>query len=119
MSTDTGKVTDISIGSESIETPTLASESEKAASPSTPAPMKSVSDNSCETLAELLSLIQEDCRRYSQTLAEFLPVSQKAVVMHFNGDGLIFLSNPPGHKLGFEGGHILLDEKPVTGWHPE
>lgn len=117
MNTDTGKVTDISTGSESIETPTLASESEKAASPSTPAPMKSVSGNSCETLAELLSLIQEDCRRYQNELAGF---THKSVLMHFNHDGgIIYIANPPGHKLGFEGGHILLDEKPVTGWHPE
>jgi hypothetical protein len=36
--------------------------------------------------------------------------------MKFENDGVIFISAPPGHKLGTDKGHILLDGKPVTGW---
>jgi len=118
MNMDTGTATDISTGNESTEIQTLASVKESVANPSTPAPMKPVDNNSLETLAELLSLIQEDCRRYQETLAPFLPVSQQAIVMHFNNDGIIFIANPPGHRLDTGKGHILLDDKPVTGWKP-
>lgn len=112
---DTGKATNTSIGKKSTEIPTLASESGRAAKPLQRAQTKPVSNNSLETLAELLSLIQEDCRRYSETLAEFLP-NQKPVTMFFKGDGIIHLCAPPEHYLDTGNGHILLDGKPVTGW---
>lgn len=112
---DTGKVTDSSIGKGSTKTPTLASGSEKAEKPLQPVQTKPVSNSSLETLAELLSLIQEDCRRYSATLAEYLP-NQSPVTMYFHGDGIIYLAAPPGHLLDTGNGHILLDGKPVTGW---
>lgn len=112
---DTGKVMDTSTGKKSTKTPTLASESGGAAKPSQPVQTKSVSASSLATLAELLSLIQEDCRRYQATLAEY-QTSRPPVFMKFNGDGIIYLSAPPGHRLDTGNGHILLDGKPVTGW---
>ena len=63
---DTGKVQDTSIGNESTVTRPLANASNEAAKPLQVAPMKNVSANTLETLAELLSLLQEDCRRYSE-----------------------------------------------------
>ena len=113
---DTGKETATSIGKKSTKTPTLASGSGKAAKPSQPARTKNENANFLETLAELLSLIQEDCRRYEATLAEKLP-NQKAVTMWFDGDGIIHIAAPPGHRLGTVKGHILLDGRPVTGWY--
>lgn len=112
---DTGTVTNTSIGRKSTNPPTLANGSEGAVKPLQPVQTKNVSASSLETLAELLSLIQEDCRRYSETLAEFLP-SQKPVLLEFDGDGIIYLAAPPNHRLDTGSGHILLDGKPVTGW---
>ena len=112
---DTGKEMATSIGNLSIETQTLASELEGAENHSTHAQTKSVNANILETLAELLSLIQEDCRRYQATLAEYMP-KQQPVILRFQGDGLIYIAAPPGHKLDTGNGHILLDGKPVTGW---
>lgn len=112
---DTGKVTDTSTGKKSTKTPTLANGSGKAVKHSQPAQTKNENDNFLETLAELLSLIQEDCRRYKTTLAEYLP-NQDPVVMQFDGDGIIYIAAPPGHRLDTGKGHILLDGRPVTGW---
>jgi hypothetical protein len=115
MKTDTGKETDTSTGKKSTGIQTLASESGREGKPLRPVQTKPVSNSSLETLAELLSLIQEDCRRYSETLAEFLP-NQKPVTMYFKGDGIIHLCAPPEHVLDTGNGHILLDGRPVTGW---
>ena len=114
---DTGKVTDSSIGKGSTKTPTLASGSEKAEKPLQPVQTKPVSNSSLETLAELLSLIQEDCRRYSETLAPYLS-EHLPIFMRFNRDGIIYIAAPPEHRLDLDTdrGHILLDGKPVTGW---
>jgi hypothetical protein len=112
---DTGKVMDTSTGKKSTKTPTLASASGKGAKPSRPAQTKKEKDNFLETLAELLSLIQEDCRRYKATLAEYLP-NQEPIMMQFDGDGIIYIAAPPGHRLDTGKGHILLDGRPVTGW---
>lgn len=111
----TGKVQDTSIGKKSTETPPLATASNEAEKPLRPVQTKSVSGNTLETLAELLSLIQEDCRRYSEALA---PYSQERlpVFMKFQGDGIIYIACPPNHKLGTDKGHITLDGRPVTGW---
>lgn len=113
MDTGTGQVT--STGKKSTATQTLASESRRAAKPSQAAPMKNVNDSTLQTLAELLSLIQEDCRRYSEALAPYLN-GRLPVFMKFEGDGIIYFASPDGHKLGTDKGHILLDGKPVTGW---
>ena len=112
---DTGAVTGTSIGKESIETQTLASESEKAENLSQPARTKNGNGNILETLADILSLLQEDCRRYEATLAEYLP-GQKPIMMQFDGDGIIYIAALPGHRLDTGNGHILLDGRPVTGW---
>ena len=112
---DTGKETDTSTGKKSTKTPTLASASAKAVNPLRPVLTRNVDGNTLQTLAELLSLIQEDCRRYSATLAEFLP-DQKPISMFFKGDGIIHIVAPPAHTLDTGNGHILLDGKPVTGW---
>lgn len=112
---DIGKVQDTSIGKKSTETQPLANGSREAEEPLQPVQTKSVSDNTLETLAELLSLIQEDCRRYSEALAPYLQ-ERLPVFMKFQGDGIIYIACPPSHKLGTDSGHITLDEKPVTGW---
>ena len=112
---DTGKAQDFSTGNESTAIQPLASASNEAAKPSQAAPMKNVNDNTLQTLAELLSLLQEDCRRYSEALAPYL-VGHLPVFMKFETDGIIFIAAPPGHKLDTDKGHIRLDGKPVTGW---
>lgn len=112
---DTGTVTATSIGKKSTETPTLASASGEAVKPLQHVQTKNVSANTLETLAELLSLIQEDCRRYQETLAEYMP-NRQPVFMKFEGDGIIYIAAPSGHRLDTGNGHILLDGKPVTGW---
>jgi len=111
---DTGKETDTSIGKKSTETPTLAKEKGKAVNPSIHAQTKDENSNTLETLAELLSLIQEDCRRYDETLAG----SMHVVIMadKFSGGIAIFIPSPYAHKMDTGNGHILLDGKPVTGW---
>jgi len=106
---------DISIGSEFIAIQTLAGASAKAGKPLQAVQTKCVDSNTLQTLAELLSLIQEDCRRYSETLAGYLPSLQPAF-FQFDLDGIIFIAAPPGHRLDTGNGHILLDGKPVTGW---
>jgi hypothetical protein len=106
---------DISIGNGSTGIQTLASESVKVEKPLRAVQTRSVDGNTLQTLAELLSLIQEDCRRYSETLAVYLPSIQTAY-LHFDLDGVIFIAAPPGHRLDTGNGHILLDGKPVTGW---
>lgn len=115
MKTDTGTEQDTSIGKKSTETRTLAGESGKAEKPLQAAQTTSANVNTLQALAELLSLIQEDCRRYSETLAPFLP-ERLPVFMKFNRDGIIFIAAPPGHRLDTGNGHILLDGQPVTGW---
>ena len=112
---DTGKVQDTSIGKKSTKIQTLASGSKKVEKPLPVAPMKSVNVSTLETLTELLSLIQEDCRRYSEALAPYLQ-ERLPVFMKFKGDGIIYIACPPGHVLGTDKGHITLDGKPVTGW---
>lgn len=120
---DTGKVQDISTGNSSHVTPTPAHDYEKAVKRSQPAPIKPVPHATLQTLADILSQIQEDCRLYNETLAEFLP-DRLPVFMKFNIDGLIYLSAPPNHALGTgtlgtgkqARQHITLDGKPVTGW---
>ena len=116
---DTGNPPDISTGKESSKTQTLANENALVENPSTHVQMKPVNSNSLRTLAELLSLIQADCSRYSRTLAKHvigLPVSMK----FDKTDGIIYIQAPPGHELtmgtGKYKGHILLDGRPVTGW---
>jgi len=104
-----------SIGNVSTVIPTLASESAKVEKPLQAVQTKSVDSNTLRTLAELLSLLQEDCRRYSETLAVYLPSLQPAY-FQFDLDGVIFIAAPPGHRLDTGNGHILLDGKPVTGW---
>lgn len=115
MKMGTGKQQDISTGKESTATPPLASESVKAGKPLQPVQTKSVSEDTLRTLAELLSLIQEDCRRYSEALAPCLN-GRLPVFMKFQGDGIIYLAAPPAHVLGTGKGHITLDGVPVTGW---
>lgn len=112
---DTGTEQDTSTGKKSTATPTLASASKKAVKPLQAAQTKSVSVNTLQTLAELLSLIQEDCRRYSEALAPYLG-ERLPVFMRFEGDGIIYFAAPVGHKLGTDKGHITIDGKPVTGW---
>lgn len=111
---DTGKGTGTSTGKKSTKTLILAKEKEKAVNPSTHARMKGENNNSLETLAELLSLIQEDCRRYDETLAENMHV----VIMpdNYSGGLAIFIPSPYAHRLDTGNGHILLDGRPVTGW---
>ena len=119
----TGKVQDTSIGNLSLVTPTPAHDYEKAVKRSQPAPIKTVPLATLETLADILSQIQEDCRLYNEALAEYLP-DRLPVFMKFNIDGLIYLSAPPNHRLGTgmvgtgknARQHITLDGKPVTGW---
>lgn len=121
MQTDTGKRTATSTGSESTNPQTLASVSAKAGSPSTVAQMKPVSSNSLKTLADILSLLQEDLSQYQKTLAKHLQNGNQPVIMRFDRKkgGIIFLASPPGHTLDTgKGGHILLDDIPVTGWKP-
>jgi hypothetical protein len=113
---NTGTERDFSTGNGSTATQPLASALNEAAKPSPLVQTKSVNANTLQTLAELLSLIQEDCRRYKEVLApyssELLPVFMK-----FEDDGgVIFIAAPPKHKLGTDKGHITLDGKPVTGW---
>ena len=119
MKTDTGKQMVTSTGSASTGIQTLASGNEWVENPSTPAQTATVDNNSCETLAELLSLIQDDLSKYKKALAPFtrgLPVSMK----FDKTDGIIYMQAPPGHELkmgtGKYAGHILLDGRPVTGW---
>lgn len=111
----TGTEQDTSIGKKSTATPPLASGSRKAEKPLQVAQMQSVSVSTLETLAELLSLIQEDCRRYSEALTTYLP-ERTPVFMKFMGDGIIYIAAPPSHRLGTDNGHITLDGIPVTGW---
>jgi len=115
MKKDTGTVRDTSTGNESIVSLTLASASRKVEKPSPVALTKSVNDSTLKALAELLSLIQEDCRRYSEVLAPYLS-ERLPVFMKFKIDGIIYFSAPPNHRLDTGNGHILLDGKPVTGW---
>lgn len=120
---DTGSRPATSTGNQFTKTPPLASASEGAENHSIPAQTMSVSASTLETLAEILSLIQEDCRRYQKALAMYMP-GRLPVVLKFQGDGLIFISAPPGHTLGTgkeDTGktHILLDDKPVTGYTAE
>lgn len=112
---DTGTVRDTSIGKKSTETQALASVTKKAVKPLQPVQTKSVNDNTLQELAELLSLIQEDCRRYSEATAPYLS-GRLPVFMKFAGDGIIYFAVPDGHFLGTDKGHITLDGKPVTGW---
>jgi len=120
---DTGKVRDTSTGNLSHVTPTPARDYEKAVKRSQPAPIKPVPNATLETLADILSQIQEDCRLYNEALAEYLP-DRLPVFMKFHIDGLIYLSAPPNHASGTgtvgtgknAKQHITLDGKPVTGW---
>jgi len=92
-----------------------AGDSDQAARPSKVAQAKNASDNFSKTLADILSLIQEDVREYQKTLAK--NTGTEDVVMDFGGDGgYIYLPAPTGHSLDFEDGHITLDGEPVTGW---
>lgn len=112
---DTGTEQGTSTGKKSTANQALASESKKAEKPLQVVQTKSVSDSTLETLAELLSLIQEDCRRYSEALTAYLP-ERMPVFMKFVGDGIIYIAAPPNHRLGTDKGHITLDGIPVTGW---
>lgn len=112
---DTGSQPATSTGKKFTKTPPLASDSGKAEKPLKPVQTANVSEDSLKTLAELLSLIQEDCRRYSEALAPYLS-GHLPVFMKFKGDGIIYFACPPGHTLGTGNGHITLDGKPVTGW---
>jgi hypothetical protein len=114
MKTDTGTEMVTSIGNESIAIPPLASDTKKAEKPLQAAPMKPVNKDTLMQLAELLSLLQEDCRRYKELLAPYL--TSLPVFMNFDTDAIIFIAAPPGHTLGFNKGHIQLDDQPVTGW---
>ena len=112
---DTGKKQGTSIGKKSTAIQALASALEQAEKPLQAVQTKSVNDSSLKALAELLSLIQEDCRRYNELLAPYLS-GHLPVFMRFQGDGIIYISAPPSHVLGTGNGHITLDGKPVTGW---
>ncbi len=100
-----------STGKKSTKTPTLASERGKAAKRSVPAQTKKENASGLEALAELLSLIQEDVRRYSEAL-----VFHKALIKSVDGHIIIVLPGPVGHELDTGNSHILLNGKPVTGW---
>ena len=140
MTINTGNQPDISTGNVSTKTPLLARESGKAAKPSNRARTRSANANSSQTLAEpstqplanlsneilqtladTLSLLQQDLHEYNKALAKHF---HTAADLRFNGKGgVIVLIAPPGHTLGCQefdtGKHITLDGVPVTGWSPE
>lgn len=116
---DTGKKTDTSTGNSFTTSPTktLANESgsAKAVKPSHPARTKPVSGNSLKTLADVLSLLQEDFSQLQKTLAKLSPLG--SVQMQFSDKGGVFyIPSIPGHVFSVKAGHILLDGIPVTGW---
>ena len=111
---------DTSIGKESGETPQQESASERVANLSTRVLTIDVKNSSLEILAELLSMLQEDSRRYDKAMKMYLADGSKAVVIVAdNGDLAFLIKAPPGHVLGKEKGHITLDGHPVTGWASE
>lgn len=120
---DTGKKQDTSTGNSSTISPiqTLAKESvsEKEAKSSVVVQMKPVNNNSCKTLADILSLLQEDLSQYQKTLAKTLPKGSVSVQMQFTDKGgIIYIPPIDGHTFRMEDGHILIDDIPVTGWKP-
>ena len=104
-----------STGKRSTKTQTLAKEKGSVEKPSAPVQTKNADASGLKTLADILSLVQEDVRSYNEALAKLGQDSGAGLVAASAGM-LIALGNPEGHILGVKDGHITLDGAPVTGW---
>lgn len=104
-----------STGKKSTQTPPLANVKESVEKRLDPARTKNENASGLKTLADILSLIQEDVRRYNLALAK-LGQNGGAGIVFASGGIIIALANPVDHVLSTGNGHIVLDGVPVTGW---